>query len=167
MMENCARDFDRPHDSPEHQLLAETAWMGGPLIAVRFYLGRLIGKNLFRVADAEVEEYLVQYISETTSHAGGELVRGLDGWQIASDLLRCRSDSESGKQAHPAREPTPKAVIAVEEYLTNSSLTMAQLAELAKTTEKQLGRNSLLNSVRWAQAKRNRRDSDIQDRSEH
>src|SRR5690242_9826467 len=98
-MENLARDFDLPPDSPEHEMLADTAWMGGPLIGVRFYLGRFIGKNLFRESNDKVEKRLVEYFSECTSAAGAELVSGVDGWPIAEDILRYRFEQQVGKPA--------------------------------------------------------------------
>jgi hypothetical protein len=155
-MESVARDFDLPTDSPQHEMLADTAWMGGPLIGLRFYLGRFIGKNLFRESDGKVEELLVDYFSECTSAAGAELMRGLDGWPIAEDILRYRFEQQVGKPAYRARKLTAKMVLAVELYLKNPSVSMAQLAKDVKTTEKQLERNSLLNQVRWVKARRER-----------
>ena len=35
-----------------HTFLAEEAWIGGDLVCVRFYLGRLISRNLFRQPDS-------------------------------------------------------------------------------------------------------------------
>lgn len=135
-------------------MLADTALMGGVLIGVRFYLGRLIGKNLFGESQVEVEELLVKYISQRTSAAGGELVRGLSGWSIAQDILRYEFEKQSGKSAYRARKLIPKAMLAVELFLKNPSISMAQLAKEVGTTEKQLARNSLLNRVLWVKARR-------------
>lgn len=153
-MENTARYFDLPSDSPEHQMLADTAWMGGPLVGVRFYLGRFIGQNLFRESDQDVEERLVNYVAQRTSTAGGELMRGIDGWSVAADLLRYQFEVREGKTASLARKLTAKTILAVELYLTNPSISISQLAKHTKTTEKQLDRNSLLNQVRWVKARR-------------
>jgi hypothetical protein len=153
-MENLARDFDLPPGSPQHELLADTAWMGGSLIGVRYYLGRIIGRNLFRESHAEVEERLVDYFSEITSPAGGELVRGLHGWGIAEEVLRYRFERERGMPTKLAHKLNEKGMRAVELYLANPSISIAELAEKVGTTERQLTRNSLLNLIRWWKSRR-------------
>jgi hypothetical protein len=155
-MEDIARAFDCPPDSPEYEMLADTAWMGGPLIGVRFYLGRLIDRNLFRESDDAVEKYLVEYFSTYTSPAGADLLRGVDGWPIAADILRHRFEQQVGKSTHLARKLTAKAILAVELYLKDPAIRMAQLAKEMKTTQKQLERNALLNRTRWLKARRER-----------
>lgn len=143
-MENLANYFDLPFDSPEHSFLAEEAWIGGELVSVRFYLGRLIRRNLFRLSDTDVEEHLVQYISSVTSTAGGELMRGNQGWMIASQIVRYRFETQAkGSSALKA-----KNIAAIEAFLTNPKVTMAQLAVELKTTEKQLARISNLKLAR-------------------
>ena len=148
-MENLAREFDLPTTSREHANLAETAWMAGCLVTVRFYLGRLLARNLFRETDAEVEERLVEFISRSTSPAGGNLVRGMSGWDIAGELLRHRFETQT-KGASCFKD---LYITVIERFLCNPSLTLAELAKEVGTTEKQLRRNSTLTAVRKLRAK--------------
>src|SRR5262245_41322117 len=98
-MKSLARDFDLPIDSLEHSALAESAWMGGSLVSVRFYLGRLLNQNLFRQTDAEVEQKLVEYVSGFASTAGAELMRGTQGWEIAAELVRYRFEMQTKQES--------------------------------------------------------------------
>jgi hypothetical protein len=143
-MENIARAFDCPVDSPEHASLAETACMGGCLVTVRYYLGRLLGRNLFRETDAEVENRLVEYVSQTTSAAGGKLIRGGQGWDIASEILRHRFEM----QMQGSSNLNLRNIAAVEAFLGNPSVRLDELASKLGTTEKQLARNATLTLVR-------------------
>lgn len=61
-MENLARAFDQPIDSQEHHDLATTAWLGGDLVTVRYWLGRLLRRNLFRESDDVVKHSLQKYL---------------------------------------------------------------------------------------------------------
>ncbi|HEX4146643.1 MAG TPA: hypothetical protein VHY91_24285 [Pirellulales bacterium] len=143
-LDELARRFDLPIDSPEHIDLVETAWFGGELVSVRAYLGRLLERNLFRESDAEVERRMVDYISSLTSKAGGALFRDPQGWMIASSILRFRFEMQTkARSALNARR-----IAAVEAFLANPSTTLAQLAKQLKTTEKQLNRNSDLTVAR-------------------
>lgn len=143
-LDELARRFDLPIDSPEHIDFAETAWMGGEWVAVRFYLGRLLGRNLFRESQAEVEQQFVDYLSHLTSPTGGALLRDQQGWVIAGQITRFRFEMQTnGRSALNARR-----IAAVEAFLTNPSATIAQLAKQLKTTEKQLERNSDLTVAR-------------------
>jgi hypothetical protein len=153
-MKETSRHFDMPPDSPEHDRLLQTAWMGGPLVAVRCYLGRLIGRNLFRESDADVEQRLVEFVSRLTSATGGELMRGADGWSIAAEILRYRFEEQARKPTALAPKLTAKVMMPVELYLTKPSLSLDELAKEANTTPRQLSRNSLLNHVRrvWERA---------------
>ena len=77
-----------PFESHEHATLEQTALLGGPLVSVRFYLGRLLGKNLFRESDAEVGQRLHEFIATLTSPAGGELMRRPEYGDVAYEVLR-------------------------------------------------------------------------------
>lgn len=147
-MENLARNFDLPITSHEHALLANTAWMGGSLVSVRFYLGRLLGRNLFRETDAEVEERLVEYISRSTSIVGGNLLRCLSGWNVAGELFRYYFEIQT-KGASCLKDIH---IAAIEGFLGDPSLTLAQLAKEVGTTEKQLSRIATLTVVRKLRA---------------
>src|SRR5258708_7041477 len=135
-MEEFARMFDLPITSREHMMLADEAWIGGSLVSVRFYLGRLLDTNLFRETYAKVEQRLVEYISELTSVEGGNLIRDLQGWDIAGEILRYRFEMQTkGGSSLKARN-----IAAVERFLANPSLPLGQLAKEVGTTEKQLSR---------------------------
>ena len=143
-MESLARSFDCPVDSREYTDLAESIWLGGSSLTVRFYLGRLLGRNLFRETNAEVEQRLVEYMSSLTSAAGGELVRGGQGWGIASEILRYRFEMQTKGTSALKR----RSIAAIETFLSNPSLTLAELANELRTTEKQLARISGLTVAR-------------------
>lgn len=50
-MENLAHAFDQPIESREYQTLAATARDGGPVVVLRYWLGRLLRRNFFRESD--------------------------------------------------------------------------------------------------------------------
>jgi hypothetical protein len=86
----------------------------------------------------------VDYVSGLTSACGGALMRDPQGWIIAGNIARFRFEMQTkGRSAVNARR-----LAAVEAFLTDTSLTGAQLAEQFKTTEKQLDRNSDLRIAR-------------------
>jgi hypothetical protein len=143
-MEALARAFDAPFDSAEHKDLEENGWIAGNTVTLRFYLGRLIRKNLFRVSDARVTRSFVRYIGDRTSRRGAELLRLGQGWDVAEFLLRHYFELQTrGKSSR-----NPREVAAIESFLTNQKLTEAKLARLAKTTEKQLARMTTLTLAR-------------------
>ncbi len=86
----------------------------------------------------------MQYISESTSEEGGNLVRDVGGWSVASDLLRYRFEMKTKGKSCIRR----LHVAAIETFLGDPSLTLGQLAKQVGTTEKQLGRNSTLTMAR-------------------
>lgn len=148
-MEELARRFDLPKDSAEYAALAESAWMGGELVGVRFYLGHFIGRNLFREPDDVVEHHLVEYISRRTSATGARAIRGLYGWSLALEILRHHFERSMPAYATQlGRTRSDREIDAVEVYLADPSKTIAQLASELGTTEKQLARNSLLTLAR-------------------
>ncbi len=73
-LEGLAQAFDEAPESDRHRLLQETAWMGGEVVSVRYYLGRLIERNLFRVSDEAVFTELHRYLSDVTSEKGAVVV---------------------------------------------------------------------------------------------
>jgi hypothetical protein len=46
-MEYCAEAFDQPIESRDHQDLRTTAWMGGELVSVRYWLAVCCGAICF------------------------------------------------------------------------------------------------------------------------
>ena len=143
-MENLARMFDAPVDSQEHAILKESAWLGGSPVTVRFYLGRLLGSNLFRANNAEVEERLVHYVASFTSRDGANLLRGPSGWNVAAEILRARFRM----QIERSSRSNSRQIMALERYLAKPTVTLGQLAKDIGTTEKQLNRNANLSVLR-------------------
>ncbi len=118
--------------------------MGGSSVSVRFYLGRLVGRNLFRESDAEVEVRLADYVSQLTSATGANLSHSLQGWDVAGDILRYRFEIKTKGKSCLKR----LHIASIETFLTDPSLTFAELAQKVGTTEKQLNRNASLTVAR-------------------
>jgi hypothetical protein len=89
-MDDFARAFDAPPTSRDHRNLADSAWLGGFLVSVRYYLGRLLNRNLFRESDAVVESRIIAFIEATISKEGASLVTGEGSWQLSEPILRYR-----------------------------------------------------------------------------
>ena len=53
--------FEKPIESDEHQLLVQTLWLAGYLYQLRYWLGRLCGRNLYNESDENVIEELREY----------------------------------------------------------------------------------------------------------
>jgi hypothetical protein len=143
-MDALARAFDAPLASRDHRVLAESAWMGGYLVSVRYYLGRLLNKNLFRESDAQVEHRIATFIDATTSKEGASLVAQEGSWQLSEPILRFRYEAQINGES----KRKPREVAAIEAFLQNPSITLGELARKVGTTEKQLCRMSLLNVAR-------------------
>ena len=138
-LEAYARAFDTPPTSDEHRRWFECVWVAGKWVAVRYYLGRLIGRNLFREADADVSAALVAFVAEITSPEGASLIggEGLQGWLLAEPLLRHLFET-SNIGGFPGRRHREAA--AIRAFLSDPDIQPARLAILAGTTEKQLAR---------------------------
>jgi len=114
--------------------------MGGPLVEVRYYLGRLVRRNIFRASDVEVFAAMVSFVAGLTSEHGASLLGayGLQGWMVARVLLRY----EYEMRVHGKSTRKKRPVAMVRAFLTNPSLTVSELAKAARTTEKQVKRNT-------------------------
>ncbi|HEY7115290.1 MAG TPA: hypothetical protein VH475_01820 [Tepidisphaeraceae bacterium] len=131
--------------------LGEAAAPVGPLVGVRYYLGILLGRNLFRLTDREVSDVLVSFVAPFTSERGARLLvaDGMQGWSVAALLLRNRVDGHSrGVLRRYATQ-----VRAIEVFLTDPTIGTAALAEAVGTTEKQLARMAYLNQLRAINAR--------------
>lgn len=135
-MENLAHAFDQPIESREHQDLATTAWMGGELVSVRYWLGRLLRRNLFRESDDAVRESLRKHFVEIGCEKGSLLVADLQAWSPVATLLQHEVEVSDG--CGPAK--IPRLVAALQAVMANPELTNLELAAIAKTTEKQIAR---------------------------
>jgi hypothetical protein len=157
-MNDLARAFDAPPTSREHRNLADSAWLGGYLVSVRYYLGRLLNKNLFRESDAKVQRRITAFIAATASKEGASLVADEGSWQLSEPILRFRYETEINGES----KRKPREVAAIEAFLQNPSVELADLAQIVGTTEKQLRRMSLLNFARAMPARsRNRHEGNV------
>ncbi len=141
-VDKLAQLFDMPLGSPEHRDLESTAFMGGPLISVRYWLGRLLNCNLFRASDAEVSAVLVQYFSDIGCERGAELGSDQDAWGSIANFLHYQWQTSSGMSS----TKTSKWGSAFYAVLSDPDLTVAEIAQYAETTEKQVARMS---DVKW------------------
>src|SRR5690349_16517695 len=103
-MENCARKFDQPIESPEHQDLRTSAWMGGAGISTRYWLGRLLRHNFYRESDDIVKDALQKYLATNGCEKCSRLVSDYECWgPIATVLLQHQVESIEGCQ--PTQNP--------------------------------------------------------------
>lgn len=135
-----ARYFDAPIDSWEHRSLAEDCWLVGPSVSTRYYLGRILKRNLFRVSDAILIPMVREFIAKQTSKEGVALLDDLEFLSVA-DLLLCHHYE---RQMFGRSKRNKKLVAAVQAFLANPTMSDEELARTARTTEKQLARMSLL-----------------------
>jgi hypothetical protein len=135
-MESLARAFDQPLDSPEHRELAENGWIGGENVTVRYWLGRLLRRNLFRESNDAVEALLQQYFIDRGQKHGAGLVSDHQSWSPLAILLRHHVELSAGLRS----TKNPRLLAALDAVMTNPDLNDSQLAKHAKTTEKQIAR---------------------------
>jgi hypothetical protein len=141
-LEALAESFDEAPESARHRMLQETAWMGGQVVTVRYYLGRLIEQNLFRVSDEAVTAELHKYLSEVTSKKGAVVISNAEfrGWCAAELLLRDLFERRFlGKSSCNV-----KRVAAIRCFLSDPTLSLDEIAVKAHTTVKQLKRFPIL-----------------------
>jgi hypothetical protein len=130
--------FDSPVDSGEHRLLAETVWMGGPIVSIRYWLGRLLRRNLFRESHESVLDSLQDFIRDIGSDEAAPLFADSQSWYAAVAILRHRWEMLEGLK--PTQKPRYVAVLLA--FITNPDLTNLELASAAGITEKQIVRMS-------------------------
>ena len=142
-MEWLAKIFDMPATSLEHRMLVEDLWIAGDTFSVR-YLGRILGVNLFREADEEVQPRPKKWLARRTSKKGALVVNNRDGWQVANSVLRWDFETETGRKLSGTR----KEYAALVAYLTDPTISMPELVKRAGTTEKQLARMTTVGHAR-------------------
>ena len=135
-MENCANAFDQPIESREHQDLRTTAWMGGELVSVRYWLGCLLRRNLFREPDDVVENRLREYLVTIGCEKGSRLVSDFQSWRPLATLLQHQVECSEGAQL----TRNQRLVAAIQAVLEDPEINDLQLAAIASTTVKQLAR---------------------------
>ena len=154
-METLAKIFDLPETSEKYQALAAETWLGGSGIVVRYFLGRLLVRNLFRESNSEVEQHIISWLLGRASKSGVLLMNSSDLWTFGAELTRDEFEvSQNRSTTLNAREAA--AVLA---FLRDPTITIAALANLVGSTEKQLGRMTLLNYVRALPSRRQRTQS--------
>ncbi|HEY7115619.1 MAG TPA: hypothetical protein VH475_03475 [Tepidisphaeraceae bacterium] len=147
--------FDQPHSQERHERLDFDCAMIGDRMMVRYYLGSLIGRNLFREPDAEVLRHLVAYVSTVASAQGASLLMEEEwvGWLVGAFLLRGLFETRVLDKAPRDR----KQVAAVRALLTDPSISLPALATAAGTTEKQLARMTHVSLIRAVPTRRGKR----------
>jgi hypothetical protein len=159
-MESLARAFDQPIDSPEHRELAEYGWIGGEFVTVRYWLGRLLERNLFRETDPAVATLLREYLITRGCQAATALVAELQCWGPLVVLLRSDWESAAGVPITGNR----RRIEAIRAIIGNPELTNKELADLANTTEKQVSRMADITVVRKAwRSRQSTRSSKLSD----
>lgn len=143
-MRHLAHAFDQPIESQEHRTLAATAWMGGELVAMRYWLGRLLRRNFFRESDDVVKHALQKYLVTIGCKKGAPLIVNYQAWPPVAKLLQHRVEAENGSP--PTKNG--RLVAAIEAVMTNPQLTDSQVAAVANTTEKQIARMSDVSVLR-------------------
>ena len=135
-MENLAYAFDQPIQSRDHQDLAATAWMGGELVSVRYWLGRLLQRNFFRESDDAVKEALRKHFIQNGCEKGSHLVSDYQSWSAMVTLLQHQVEVSEGRES----TKNARLVAALQAVMANPELADSELAAIAKTTEKQIAR---------------------------
>jgi hypothetical protein len=145
-MESLARKFDQPLDSAEHRELMEHGWVGGDFITVRYWLGRLLRRNLFRDSDDAVKPALQQYFVDQGCAQAAILAFDFQAWSPLAILLRHHVELACGHAPTQNR----RLIAALEAVMKDSDCDDSQLAARANTTEKQIARMSDITVLRKA-----------------
>ena len=125
--------------------------MGGPLVSVRYWLGRLLNYNFFRASDSEVSAALVQYLYDIGCEKGAKLGSSQDAWISIAEFLRYQWQTGSGMS--PAK--TSKWGAALYAVLSDPDLSITEIAQYAETTDKQVGRIAEVNWLKELWKRRN------------
>jgi hypothetical protein len=137
-MESLACAFDQPLDSDAHRDLAENGWIGGDSITVRYWLGRLLHRSLFRESEEAVSHALQQYFADRGYLAGAIIVRDRQAWSPAAVVLQYHAAASYG--CTPPKNP--RLASALEGLMIDPAIADSELAARAKTTAKQIARMS-------------------------
>lgn len=141
-MELLAKYFDHPYDSREHRDLESTAFMGGPLVSVRYLLGRLLHRNLFRESNEAVSIALFEFLSKYGDANGAQLAFDTNAWSSIAVLLRHEFEIANKIDLTSSK----KLFTALHAVIMNPELALSEIAIVAETTEKQVERMS---DVKW------------------
>jgi hypothetical protein len=152
-MESLAEAFDQPLNTEAHRSLIEDCWIGGSDICLRYRLGRLINRNLFRDSHEVVAVHLQRYFAKLGYKKGSIVARDLQTWSAFADILKHHLS-----ETLDLNEKKSKRLSVLEAALKNPDMTDAELAKAAKTTEKQVARIPDVTLIRKAWTMRADRD---------
>jgi hypothetical protein len=139
---SIADDFDEPLDSPGHAAIRDTMWMAYYYFEVMYFLGIAIGVNEFRRSREEVLIHYREFVLKNWP-ASQVFLKSVYWEEYFLVLLRqFYRDSANGK-LYPIRNES-KPDRALRTLVSNPSIRQPQLAQVLKTTEKQLLRMSML-----------------------
>ena len=134
-MENLAKIFDQPVDSAAHREFAADCWLGGDMVSMRYWLGRLLHRNFFRESHDAVKVALHQHLVERGCEKGACLAADIQSWGPIGIVLQFDVDPKSSRR-------NPRAIAAIDAVLQDPELSDTLLAAAANTTEKQIARMS-------------------------
>jgi hypothetical protein len=138
MFEGFARIFDLPTDSAEQRAFMEEAWFGGSFVTIPYWLGRLVGRNLFRESKGTWVAALQQYFVDRGEPVSARMAANTYCWDTIARLLEHRGRVALGI---PTRAK-PRLIVAIETTLEHPEMPLAELARIVNTTEKQIARMS-------------------------
>jgi hypothetical protein len=99
-------------------------------------LGRLLKHNFFRESDDAVKQALRTYFATAGCEKGSRLVSDYQSWRPVAILLQHQVELSEGCQL----TKNSRLVVALQAIMANPELNDAQLAAMAKTTEKKIAR---------------------------
>jgi hypothetical protein len=105
-------------------------------VTVRYWLARLLRRNLFRESDDAAKRELRQYFTNRGQEKGASLADDLQSWSPMVVLLKHHVEISEGRRPTKRR----KLISALEAVMADPDLTNSQFAKRAKTTEKQIAR---------------------------
>ena len=132
-----AAKFDALPGREGHEAFQDECYLLGQVVGIRYYLGRLVGRNLFRETDQEVTRALVEYLAPETSERGAALVGGggSQGWLAVEDLLRHTLEMEWFGRSEVESEKAEW----VREFLSEPEVSLAGVARKVGRSEGELG----------------------------
>lgn len=139
-----AINFDKPIDSAEHQMLLKDLWLVGGLHNVRYWLGRLCDRNLYRESDENVISELRMYFVQREWNRAIGFCSEPGCWNSVSDVLRLHVYKQIGS-APPDNLREAKAT---EQFLLDPEVTDEALAEELNTTVNQIAKLASLRYMR-------------------
>jgi hypothetical protein len=136
-MDHLAEAFDEPPDSSEHRSLREGCGLAGPDIQCRYYLGRLLGRNEFRLSEEAFLDDLAKFVASQTSAKAVMFCCTGHHCQFVVDFLRRLFERQEG--ASPQGKET-KEQLALESLLKHPDWSDEQIVAEVDATLKAVKR---------------------------